>query len=196
MKKNKKNKKKGSIIIEFLVVLPVFIFMAWAIMQIMFYVMVQSTIHQAAMDAARITVTELRGHIGPVSSAPASTQDIIKQKIATKVQHVTKYNAVLLLYRGENYEWLDPSAVPILLDPPGGCDSSLASNKRVICVQTDMRGASPLTGGVDEEMVVVKIKAKFRVIGSLLPSIENIDATGTGSAVKEQSERFQYINTP
>lgn len=191
MRKIRKTRKKGSLIVEFLVILPVLVFVVWAGIQMVFYLGAQATIHQAAMNAATITATELRGHIGSITDASVETQAIITEKIGTKLQHITKYNAVLLLYRDREYGWLDANDVPILLEPTEGCDN-LDSYERVICIYTDTDGSSSINGK-DEEMVVVKIKAKFRVIGTLLPSIEYLDATGNGSAVKEQAERFQYI---
>lgn len=191
----KKTRKKGSLIVEFLVIIPIFVFLAWACLQIIFFVMAQSTLHQAAMDAARITATELRGHVGPISSAPSFTQETIKEQVTTKVQHVTKYNALILLYRGRNYEWLDTSSVPIYLDQ-GDCNAILEGvEARGICIETNTNITDPSTVvlGQDEEQIVVKIKAPFKLIGSFLPSLENLSAKGQGSAVKEASERYNYV---
>lgn len=195
MKLLQKRRKKGSLILEFLVVLPVLIFVAWACLQIMFFVNAQSTLHQAAMDAARITATELRGHVGPISSAPSFTQNTIRDQVQTKIHHVTKYNSLILLYRGENYEWLAPNAVPVYLDE-GDCNTILAGvEARGICVETNTTITDPTTMvlGQDEEQVVVKIKAPFKLIGSFLPSLESLSAEGQGSAIKEASERHNYV---
>lgn len=193
----KQKRKKGSLILEFVAIIPLLVFIVWACLQIMFFVNAQSTLHQAAMDAARIAATELRGHVGPISSADSETQQKIIDQIQTKTQHATKYNSLILLYRDKNYAFVEPSAVPVLLDPTGGCDAALASETRVICVETktDITANEIYTVDLNQrvEQVVVKIKAPFKLIGSFLPSLQNLKAQGQGSAIKEASDRNNYV---
>lgn len=193
----KKNRKKGSLIIEFLVIIPVFLLLAWGTLHIMFFVMAQSTLHQAAMDAARVVTTELRGHQGPITDTTADTQLLIKEKMTAKIQHITKFNATILLYRGENYEYLSDNSVPIIIEPGDECISAMSesSNPRAICLYTASKGAGVDGHTLDQEQIVVKIKANFRIFGNMIPGLEgNLYVRGTGSAVKEQANRFQYYN--
>lgn len=190
-----KNRKKGSLIVEFLVIIPVFLLLAWGTLHIMFFVMAQSTLHQAAMDAARIVSTELRGHQGPISSTSADTQTLIKEKMSAKIEHITRFNATLLLYRGEDYEYLDPSAVPIIVEPGDECLAAMESTTepRAICIYTASKGAGQ-GSTLNQEQIVVKIKANFRIFGNMIPGLEGkLFVRGTGSAIKEQADRFQYI---
>jgi uncharacterized protein (UPF0333 family) len=193
----KKNRKKGSLIIEFLIIIPVFLLLAWGTIHIMFYVMAQSTLHQAAMDAARVTASELRGHQGEITTSSNDTQSIIEDKIKMKVRHITEYNAMLLLFRGEDYEHLEDSEVPLVIEPNDKCEDAMSSTSipSVICIYTQSKDASiDPSVTVDQEQIIVKIKSKFRVFGSMIPGLKgNLYARGTGSSIKEQSNRFHYI---
>lgn len=187
-----KNRKKGSLIVEFLVIIPVFLLLAWSTLHIIFFVVSQSTMHQAAMDAARITSLELRGHQGPINTTSSTTQEVLIDKIRTKIHTSTKGNAMILLYRDEDFGHLSPDSVPIVIEPADKCQSVMDNDSMpsVICIYTDGNGAV----SVDQEQIVVKIKGKLRIIGSMIPTLKDkFYVKGTGSAVKDQAERFQYI---
>ena len=188
-----KKRKKGSLIVEFVAILPLLVFVAWACLQIMFYVNAHAVLHQAAMDAARVAATELRGHVGSIASADAETKAKIVSQIQTKTHHVTKYNALILLYRDRNYGHVAPSSIPVELNQD--CDEYLKNQPRGICIETHnaLGNASAVTWDDNNEQIVVKIRAPFKTMGSFLPALENLHVYGQGSAVKEVTERYNYV---
>lgn len=183
--KKLKKRKRASIVVEFLVVLPIFVLVIWCAVQILLYILSQSTIHQAAMDAAKIAAAELRGHEGLITTASPDTQNSLKSRIQTKVKKTTATNGVILLYRGNNFEHLSENSVPVEFE---NCKDSIKSAEKMICIYTERKNVE----GIDQEQIVVKIKAQFRVIGSLLPAIEQTKVGGTGVSVKDLSGRYNY----
>ena len=176
-----KKRKKGSIILEFLIALPVIYLAAWACMLIILYSMAQNTVHQAAIEGARILTQELRGNAKEIPNDD-ELKKLLSDKVKTSVQH---FNYVLLFH---DDKWR-PTEPEIIIEPSGGCQDAIKNKQTVICAHTE-KGTS---AGIEQQQVIVYIKSKFYVVANVIPGLqEKIHATGKGSSEKEISGRFRY----
>lgn len=192
----KKFRKKGSVIIEYLVVLPIFMMMLWAITQLILYSISSSTAHEAAMYGAEIVATEMRGTEQKLSElSPAARSDII-QKFHDKASRIIQFNRFLLLYNEEGGERLSDQAIAsmTLIEDEEGCLNAIkdAERRRVICIYTKGLGSSPTNVERDHEQIIVKVKMPFQLIGEFIPGIEDrMVVHASGTQAKEISGRYQ-----
>lgn len=184
-KKVKKTRKKGSSIIEFLVVIPVFMMMIWGIVQVMLFILATNTLNEAAMESARIAAQNLRGYDGSLVSF--SGKDDLKKVLVDKSTAVTKFNGFILLDKTAEG---GSATVPVDVKATrNDCISYIKSKPdRSICAWTED------SSGDGHKQVGVYIAAKFLVTGSLIPSLKDItQLKGFGMAQLDLSNRFQYI---
>lgn len=179
-----KKRKKGSIVLEFLIAIPVIYFAAWVCMFIIMYSSAQNTVHQAAIEGARILTQELRGSTGSIPTDDDELKQLLRNKVKNSVQHFN----YILLFHDEKGNAIEPE---IIIEPSGGCQSVISAKKSVICAYTE-KGTS---SGIEQQQIVVYIKSKFYVIANVIPGIkDNTYASGKGSSEKEISGRFRYWN--
>lgn len=190
-KRQKKQRKKGAIMIEFLVVLPVFMFTVWGIMQLMLLTLAISTMNQSTMEGARILAQNLRGYEGQFSDGNLSKAGITQQQIAgivsMKMQNVTKFNDYILLFKDKSGNSVTPPIeVGLTKD---ACMASINGQTRAICIWSDD------TFGDGQEQVGVVATAKFHVIGNFIPGLsEAINIKGIGLSHKDLTNRFNYYD--
>lgn len=196
----RKGRRQGAIIIEFLVVLPVFIMLIWGIMQSMLFIMAHSTTHEAAMETARIAAMEIRGSSTGMPTDPVKIKDL-EAKLINKITAVTEFNHFIMLFSDGDGNAL--SDKPNIIIKPGiirnqteNCDFELANDAkgRVICVY-DVNYVSDANAR-EAQQVVVKIKAKFFVVGSFIPGLSTIPIKAVGASQVELTDFFQYYEAP
>lgn len=180
-----KEKKEGSMIVEFLVIIPVFFLLMWGIMQIILYTNAQWTIDNAANAGARILATELRGYEGKMPTSGTQYDDLA-YKLNSKIKTVTDSNGLIHLFHDK-----DGAKEPTMVfEDKATCLNLLndPAQHRVICAFTENRTAA---GTIDQEQIVVYAKAKFYVIGSMIPTLsDGMYANGKGVSVKELAGRY------
>lgn len=194
-------RKKGSIIIEFLVVLPVFMMLVWGILQVMLYLMASSTIHEATLETARLVSMENRGNDGKIDvfNEDGTTYDPVKleslkSKIYNKAFSVVEFNGFILLFNdkhGVSYDHEDFLNNHIAIEPSDHCDSVMTENE-AICVYT----VTGMVGDRPHEQIVVEMKSPFLVIGSFIPGLDKFPLQSKGVSQKELSDRYQYYRDP
>lgn len=193
----KKMRKKGALIIEFIVVLPVFMLLVWGITQIMLYTLAANTINEAAVEAAGVLASEMRGNDKAFPSATLNAGAVkeISAKLENKVQTSVSHNRLIMLFeddQGKLCSDKDRSACPkiVLKDKiDAGCSTEIKDNRRVICAYVSEKKA----GDRDHQQIVVEIRSKFKVVGGFIPGIQEImNLKGTGISQKELADRYQY----
>jgi len=180
---NKKTKrKKGSALVEFVIIIPVIYLAAWSCMFIIFYSMSQNTLHQAANEGARILTQELRGNTGNIPNT-----DEVKTLLANKVEVSANSFHYVLLFHDASGKATTPQ---VIIEPSSGdCLKEVQNKERVICAQTE-KGTS---NGIEQQQIVVVIRAKFQQIGNSIPGLsDKTYSTGKGTSEKEFSGRFNY----
>lgn len=202
-----KTRKKGNAFLEFIIVLPVFLFMGWAIMQIVFFLQTQSTAHEASMEASRLAAMEIRGNTkDSLADLSADKKLVIRTKVYHFVRESVKFNGLFLLLRDDNgalySDIADPTSIPadaqtalneiVIIDGDGNsvdqCKSEMTSKKRVICMYLSKTTAS----GHTQEQVVVNVKGPFKVMGSWMKLDGRFYGHSMGTSEVEKSGRFNY----
>lgn len=193
----RKGRKQGAIIIEFLVVLPVFMLLIWGILQSMLFIMAHSTVHEAAMETARISAMEIRGSTNGMPASGSPKAEELEAKVINKVMAITEFNRFIMLFTdGSGASYDDPPDVVIkpgiIQSQADNCDSELTGNSkgRIICVYDAKYTSS--ANAREAQQVVVKIKAKFFVVGSFIPGLSTIPIKAVGASQVETTDFFQY----
>lgn len=182
MFKRNRKRKKGAILLEFLIVIPAVYFAAWACMFIIMFSMAQNTVHQAAIEGARILTQELRGNTGNIPD-----NEDVRNLLSTKVHNSVKHFNYVLLFKDGNGN----AKTPQILIEPADCIAGVQGKERVICAQT-IKGTA---AGIEQQQIIVVIRSKFYVLGNGIPGLKDTTyATGKGSSEKEISGRFNYWN--
>lgn len=192
-----KARKKGSILLEFLGLVPIFFLIAWGIMQVVFYLSALSLMHQAADESARFLTMEFRGL--PAGPVDVSYQSSVKSRLFFKVDSMTQNNKLILLFHDESSHDTS-SSIDYVWENKSTCDNYLGSttHTRVICVYTDQTpivssSAQAWSRNVPEEEIKVELKAPFNFVGSFIPNLKySFFLYGEGVSQKEISSRFQY----
>lgn len=180
-----KKKRKASIVVEFIVFLPFFVFCVWCIINLMMYLNAQSTIHQAAIMSAEAVSEELRGHIDGATGLEGEIKTNIETEVRNIVSQTTLYNSMLDLGRN-----VQNDSFSFVFEEK--CDD--VNTVPVICIETNASGSSNLTTGSGHDIVGVKIVAHYTPIGGYGNLFKNLTAQGFGFAALDQAERFQYMN--
>lgn len=190
MKKWLKKRKKGTIFLEFLLALPIFIALCWGIVQTVFYLQAQSRAKDAAVDIARVVSMEMRGNDKKLDSLSTEKTKLLKNKIYDSAVATSGSMGTLSILRDEHgkAEKFETFEKNILLDPADQC-ASIDSQDRVICVYTKDVTAST---GITQQQIIVKIKGKFLVQGNVFGKAQ-LDVGGNGVSQKDLPGRFQYI---
>ncbi|GAB6426181.1 hypothetical protein bcgnr5378_29750 [Bacillus cereus] len=179
-------RKPGSVLIEYLVTIPLFMLMAWFPMQIMFFSLSQSTAQSSAMEGARYLSMELNGFQGSsLDELPASQKTQVIKGLESRVQAISEYNSTFLLYRDKDRNVVKPKVVT----DKNTCKSALSNsaNKRVVCAYLDTPTSS------SQPQTVVQVKGEYQIIGNLIPGLQGkFFAKGLGVSILNRSERYQY----
>lgn len=181
-------RKKGSVLVEFIVCVPFFMLMTMFPLQTMFFSLSQTASQSAAIEGARYVSTELSGLKINSWSDPKLTSDRrqqITEGLIARVHSTSNHNQNLLLFRDSS----NNPAAPVILATPSRCDDAFSNNsyKRVICVyiQSETVNSQP--------KAIVRVKAEHRVIGNLIPGLEGrLYAKGNGMSNINRPDRYQY----
>ena len=137
MLKKWKKRKKGSVIIEFVTVLPVLITLIFVLVESFIYAMVIADYKEAAEESARVVAMQLRGHTGKIApgagtpSLPSEFVTELDAQVREKVDNVLEDN----FYTRD----FDAQKATLITDANGGeatCDQLLTAetDEQVICV--------------------------------------------------------------
>jgi hypothetical protein len=137
---------------------------------------------------------------GGFGKLTSDQQTQLKDKLYNKIYTVTQFNTFILLFNSENGDACSTgtlSACPEIIlksNLDDTCTSSIqaSTEKRIICATVIQDSA----GGRDHEIVLVDVRAKFRVVGSFIPGLSTMLIDARGTAQKELTDRFQYYEAP
>lgn len=198
-------KKKGSLIIEQIIVTPILIGLLWLIMQMIIFVYSNNLINTAANESSQVISQMMRGNPSKVNQLSTDVSKELTNHIAYKVKEITDKNKFILLNKDLDSDEefitidkdkikIDESKIKMVVENQSVCEQSIKSdaNKRVICIFTEELG----TGSqAKTQQLVVRIKAPFHLIGSIIPNIDTkISLYGYGASAKEMPGRLQYYS--
>lgn len=194
-----KFRKKGSVIIEYLIVFPIFMLMLWIITQIILYSISSSTAHEAAMYGAEVVSTELRGSDKRLDELDATIRSNVLAKFHEKTSKVAQFNKFLLLYNTEDGSSRSNAQIDsfTILENETSCRTALddPAREQVICIYTKGLGTSPSNQSRDHQQTVVKLKMPFKIVGQFIPGMDTVSVYSSGTHAREVAGRYQpYYN--
>jgi hypothetical protein len=214
MKKNK-NKKKGSLIVEQVLVLPIMIGIIWLIMQMIIFVYSNNQVNTAANETSQVLSQILRGTDKTLVTLDPTNRGLVIDESLKKVINVSEKNGFIMMTKdkiqNKTYLWVDTTTgiatgfityttsvsglqeKPLLIiEDQTLCKTTLEDpdKRRVICIYTE---ESTNIGDKESQQMVVRLKAPFHLIGSIIPGVDDkILLYGNGVSTKELTGRYQY----
>jgi succinate dehydrogenase flavin-adding protein (antitoxin of CptAB toxin-antitoxin module) len=211
----KKTKKNGSLIIEQLLVFPIMIGIIWLIMQMIIFVYSNNQINTSANETSQVLSQILRGSDEDLRGLSTANREIVEDEALKKIIGTVEKNKFIMLMKDNitGVEYLNTNAttgdvqgfvrydtlaagpvesVLLITENKVLCETSLQDNekRRVICIYTEE--SDQITSKKSQQMVV-RIKAPFHLIGSIIPGVDDkILLYGNGVSTKELTGRFQY----
>lgn len=182
-----KFRKRGSILIEYLVSIPLFMLMVWFPMQVSFFALSQSLAESTAMEGARYVSMELTGtNTKSISDLSNTERSAINTGLTNRLKDMSLHNPNFLLFTTNNGN----PANPTMINTESTCDSYMlktSSRKRVICFYL----TTPT--GSTQAQVVVRTKAPYKIVGNLIPNLtDKFFSRGTGVSVVNNPNRSGY----
>lgn len=179
-------RQKGAILIEFVVALPVFFVIIWGIMNLMIYLMACAQLNQAAYEAGRSIVKELRGYEGT---------DIESQ---TDMNRIEKEIA-LIVRQNQFLVYGIPGHNPATAYSKTDCnklyskDGSYSTrHKNIFCAYVE---DYDIGSGKRHQKVVIKMRSEFQFIGSFIKNLDDyVQVNADSVAPKELQDRLNYVN--
>lgn len=217
-KRNQKHKKKGSLIIEQLLVFPIMIGLIWLIMQMIIFVYSNNQVNVAANETAHSLSQMLRGTDKKLNEIDSNNRIVIQDEALKKVLGTLEQNRFVMLAKDSSgsvdttylreemgqvtghieYDAAvpgDEERVLLIIEDPALCDTTIkeSGKKRVVCLYTEDGIDQSGTLKKNSQQVVVRIKAPFHLIGSIIPGVDDkISLYGNGLSTKEIPGRYQY----
>jgi len=211
----KKTKKRGSLIIEQLLVFPIMIGIIWLIMQMIIFVYSNNQINTSANETSQVLSQILRGSDEDLRGLSTANREIVEDEALKKIIGTVEKNKFIMLMKDNitGIEYLTINAttgdvqgfvrydtlatgpvesVLLISENKTLCETSLQDKekRRVICIYTEE--SDQVTSKKSQQMVV-RIKAPFHLIGSIIPGVDDkILLYGNGVSTKELTGRFQY----
>ena len=175
------SRKKGAVLIEFIVALPVFMFMLWGIMNLMLYLIASSALNEAAYEASRGIAVELRGDDSTVIDYNKHVLPVI-----SKVSSVVQTNNFVKLY--------DAGSMPNYYDSEAECNKARKDGEsNMFCYYIEEY--TPSGSLMPHQQVVVKLRSGFNLLGSFIPGLEKfVHLNAPAVAQKELTGRTNYIS--
>lgn len=179
-------RQKGAILIEFVVALPVFFIIIWGIMNLMIYLMASAQLNQAAYEAGRSIVKELRGYEGT---------DIASQADMNRIQKEIE----LLVRQNQFLVYGIPGHKPVVAYKKQDCNnlyskdgSYSTQHKNIFCAYVEDYDTG---SGKRHQKVVVKMRSEFQFIGSFIKNLGDfVQVNADSVAPKELQDRLNYVN--
>lgn len=192
----KNKRKKGTSVLEFIGVLPLFVFMGWAVLQILFYTQSNVTLQNATREGAKVVAMDLRNYKGDTLPTDTTTKSRLINDMNVRMDAVTKFNGLLMLYHNQNGN-VGYNNITVSYNNPSGCKTlDDQPNQTFIClflVKNDSR--TVYAGTFKRKEVHVYAKAKFHLTGSLMPNlIDRLYVKSTGTATIDGDGRSYYYN--
>lgn len=198
-----KKKKKASLLVEFIAILPFMVFCVWAVANVMFLMNAQSTLHQAAIMSAEVISQEMRGAVKGTDTIleNPTMQANIKLNVLKTIQNTTKYNSLVDLGKIVEESDIQIASGSSSCNDPSTSDAKLS--RPYICIKTESSGKSSVnvnnttatTGivGQGHDIITVTIKANFNGFGGYKGIFfKNTKVKGFGYSALDQAERFNY----
>ncbi|MDA1674837.1 TadE/TadG family type IV pilus assembly protein [Bacillus cereus group sp. TH152-1LC] len=178
-------RQKGSILVEFIMAVPVFFIILWGILNLMTYLLAASQLNQAAYEGARSISKELRGYEGKDIESQADMNRIKKE-----INLVVRQNKFLL--SGV------PGKEPVIAYTKSECNKLFAPNdystrnKNIFCAYIEGYDAG---SGKSHQKVVVQLRSEFQFIGSFIKNMGDfIQVNASSVAPIELSDRLKYVD--
>lgn len=193
-----KFRKKGSVFIEYLVVLPIFMLMLWTISQLILYSISSSTAHEAALYGSDIVATEMRGTTKHLNQLDPTIEQGILDAFNNKTSKVLQFNKFLLLYTDINGNLLSNTDIKnmTIIEDETACSTAIADTTvtRVICIYTKgiISDPSDPLANRNHEQIVVKLKMPFKIVGDFIPGLQDhVFVHASGSSAIDVAGRYQ-----
>lgn len=177
-------RQKGSILVEFIMAIPVLFVMIWGILNLMTYLLAASQLNQAAYEGARSISKELRGYEGKEIESQADMNRIKKE-----ITLVVRQNQFLVFGV--------PGREPVVAYTKNDCEKLFkpndysTRNKNIFCAYIEGYDAS---SGKSHQKVVVKLRSEFQFIGAFVKNMEDfVQVNATSVAPMELSDRIKYV---
>lgn len=173
------SRKKGAILIEMLAAIPVFIFLIWAVMTLMLFLLASSQMNEAAYEVSRSVAMEMRGHEESGDIAAFTTN--VEENIALVIQ-------------GSGFiEMYKTGHEPVTAYSKTDClDAYSADERNIVCAYVETYAG---TTGKDHYQVVVRLKSDYNVVGGWMPFLEDMISVNARSVAQvELPGRYNYVN--
>lgn len=173
------SRKKGAILIEMLPAIPVFVFIIWAIMTLMLYLLASSQLNEAAYEVSRSVAVEMRGHEESGDIAAFTTN--VEESIG-------------LIIQGSNFiEMYKTGHEPVSAYNKTDCANAYSNGeKNIICAFVETYTGS---GGKEHYQVVVRLKSDYNIVGGWMPFLEDMISVNARSVAQvELPGRYNYVN--
>jgi hypothetical protein len=178
-------RRKGSILVEFVVAIPVLFVLIWGILNLMTYLLSSSHLNEAAYETARSIAKELRGYEGTDIQSKVQF-DTIKKEMELIIRQNQFLSYGLKGHTPE--EAYTKSDCNKLLSPSHGI---MKDNKDVFCAYIEPYSVGT---GKSHSEVVVKIRSSFQVIGAAVQNMEDlVQVNASSTAPQELPDRLNYM---
>ncbi|MCU7666941.1 TadE/TadG family type IV pilus assembly protein [Bacillus thuringiensis] len=178
-------RQKGSILVEFIMAIPVFFLLIWGILNLMTYLLATSQLNQAAYEGARSISKELRGYEG---------KDIESQADMNRI----KKEITLVLRQNRFLVFGVPGREPVVAYTKSDCEKLFkpndysTRNKNIFCAYIEGYDSG---SGKSHQKVVVKLRSEFQFIGAFIKNMEDfIQVNATSVAPMELQDRMKYVD--
>lgn len=212
---NKKSQKKGSVLIESILVIPFLIILVFMMLQIFLYYYANNVMNTSTNDAANSASYELRGNpiliesfgqgnlnfvdggkLGPLSNDISDT-------INNRISEVTKHNTLILFGKNDKGDNINLKDNVDFFGSEETCNQAIKdkNNTRVTCAYVYSKDGSG-DGSKDQSyQIVVRSKAPYKILGNffgVLGGGENEENSkffvyGNASSPIEMPGRFNYF---
>lgn len=166
-----KKKKKGGAILEFMIILPIFMIMMWLTIQFTLYIVSVNQTHQAAIEAAKSVSTYMRGTTQTTDPNAAYTD--LTDDIKKSVNRTLSNNGYIQLKK-----------VSYSID---------YRTRGSACTPTNVAVNTVCVSGSDNDFTVI-VKTNFVIQGldDIYGPAKNLELTGVGVVQRELANRFRY----
>ena len=114
----KNPRKKGSLIIEQLLVFPIMIGIIWLIMQMVIFVYSNNQVNTSANETAQVMSQILRGSEEKITSLASTNKEIVEDEALKKIMGTVEKNKFIMLAQDNitNVEYLKVNATTGVVD--------------------------------------------------------------------------------
>ena len=170
------SRRKGAILVEFIVAVPIFMMLVWGVMNLMLYLLATSTLNEAAYESSRAIAVEMRGEEGTM------IEDYHVQNVRQSIE--------VIVDRDNFLKTMSDGNEPVFAYSADECRDA-SDEKNLFCAYVE----SYMSNGKSHQQVVVYMKSGFDMIGSFIPVLgDSLTVKAKSVAQKELADRYNYIN--